>query len=140
MPISFISLKRNFKSFKENKLKKWISKTIISKNYTVGDINIIFCDDNYLLKLNINYLSHKTLTDIITFDYSNSKIISGDLYISIDRIKFNSKKFNSTFESELNRVIIHGILHLLGFKDKRQNESKLMKSQENKNLNKLRKY
>lgn len=139
MPLNFISVHKFFKFNKSKKIIKWISNSIINKDFIIGDINFIFCNDDYLLNLNVNYLSHKTLTDIITFDYSLDEIISGDLYISIDRIKYNSQKFFTSFEKELNRVMIHGILHLCGYKDKSQKDSKLMKFQENIHLKKLNK-
>jgi len=140
MSFNFISLKKCFSFKTERKAKQWLSNTVLSKFLTIGDINIIFCSDNYLLDLNINYLNHNTLTDIITFDYSSDDYISGDLYISIDRIKFNAKKFNNTFNNELNRVLVHGVLHLCGYKDKSKTENKLMKYQENKNLKLLNKF
>lgn len=139
MSLQFVSLTRKF-HFSKNKItSKWICYVIKQKNFLLGDINIVFCSDDFLLNMNINYLSHKTLTDIITFDYSNDEIISGDLFLSIDRIKQNAQKFKVSFENELNRVIIHGILHLCGYKDKTKIESKLMKMQENHSLRKLSK-
>jgi len=138
MAIIFESIKRNFKFSKIKNTTKWISETISKKEYYVGDINIIFCSDDYLLKMNLEYLKHNFLTDIITFDYSEEEI-SGDLFISVDRVLDNSKKFSITFEHELNRVIIHGVLHLLGYKDKSKSEAKLMRKQENICLKMLKK-
>jgi len=137
MSLNFVSLKKNFHFTEQKKIKKWLSSVIISKEKYISDINIIFCTDKYLLDLNINYLNHNTLTDIITFDYSFDEDVSGDLYISIDRIKYNAEKFGVSFNSELNRVMVHGILHLCGYHDKSKSESKLMKYQENKQLKKL---
>jgi probable rRNA maturation factor len=102
-------------------LKQWITLTIEKKKRKTGELNFIFCSDDYLLNINKQYLNHDTYTDIITFDYSkeDTKLpVSGDIYISIDRIKENAGKFSKTFENELQRVIIHGVLHLLGYKDK----------------------
>lgn len=120
-------------------LKKWIIQTIKSKNRETGEINFIFCTDSYLLTMNQQYLNHNTYTDIITFDYSkntNDKPISGDIFISIERIKENAKQFSKTVENELHRVIIHGILHLLGYKDKTKLHKEEMTRQENLYLGK----
>ncbi len=96
-----------------------------------GEINYIFCDDSYLLKMNQDYLNHNTYTDIISFDYSEGKHLAGDIFISIDRIEENAKKFKIPFEKELQRVLIHGILHFAGFKDKTTTEKEEMRKQEN---------
>lgn len=120
-------------------LRKWITETIEGKKRKVGDINFIFCSDSYLLSINKQYLKHDTYTDIITFDYSKEATtipISGDIFISIDRIKENAKKFSKTTEEELRRVIIHGILHLLGYADKTKVAKEEMTKQENKYLKK----
>jgi len=93
-------------------------------------LNYIFCSDTYLHKINLEYLKHDTLTDIITFDYSEKKQISGDIFISIDRIKENAPKFNQSTDIELNRVLIHGVLHLLGYKDKTPKEKETMRAKE----------
>jgi len=93
-------------------------------------LNYIFCSDTYLHKINLEYLKHDTLTDIITFDYSEKKQISGDIFISIDRIKENALKFNQSTDIELNRVLIHGVLHLLGYKDKTPKEKETMRAKE----------
>ena len=113
---------------------EWIKDVIASESekvkFKTGDINIIFCSDDYLLELNKKYLSHDFYTDIITFDNCSDKIISGDLFISIDRVRENSKTYFSSFDEELHRVIIHGVLHLLGYKDKTKAQSKLMREKE----------
>jgi probable rRNA maturation factor len=121
-------------------LKKWIVQTIERKKRKAGDINFIFCSDAYLLSINKQYLQHNTYTDIITFDYSkesNALPISGDIFISIERIKENAKTFSKTMEEELHRVIIHGILHLLGYADKTKAAKEEMTKQENKSLKEL---
>jgi len=96
----------------------------------VGDINYIFCSDSYLLKLNQEFLSHQTYTDIITFDYSVGKTISGEIYISLDRIKENANHFNVSPQEELLRVMIHGVLHLSGYRDKKRAEKSIMRKKE----------
>jgi rRNA maturation RNase YbeY len=118
----------------EQKISSWISKCIQSYGYSEGEINYIFCDDEYLLKLNVEYLAHDTLTDIISFDYTIGKIISGDIFISVERVYENAIEWNQLFENELNRVIIHGILHYMGFKDKSKEDKIKMREEEDKCL------
>ena len=122
----------------KREINNWI-KSVVSdlqfslkmSNYKVGDINIVFCNDTYLLEINQKYLNHNYFTDIITFDYSENGIISGDLFISVDTVKENSLKFKVSFDEEIKRVIIHGVLHLLGYKDKTKSEKLKMKDAEN---------
>jgi probable rRNA maturation factor len=120
------------------KLKKWIKETIESEGYQLKELNYIFCSDEYLLQINQQYLDHDTFTDIITFDNSEEegKII-GDIFISIERIRENAKTFNVTEARELQRVIIHGTLHLVGYPDKRPADKKVMTEKEDFYLNKL---
>jgi rRNA maturation RNase YbeY len=108
----------------------WIKKTIINEGFTLGKVNYIFCDDDYLLSINEKFLNHNTLTDIISFDYTIDKIISGDIYISVERVKENSNLYSTSFDNELNRVMIHGILHYCGYKDKDKTDKQLMRSKE----------
>ena len=115
-------------------LTNWISKVCINENYNLGDISLIFCSDEYLLDMNRTHLDHDYYTDIITFDYTDNQIVSGDLFISIDRVRDNATDFNVSFEHELHRVIIHGVLHLCGYKDKSDDEEKLMRTKENNAL------
>jgi len=115
-------------------LTNWISKVCIIENYNLGDISLIFCSDEYLLDMNRTHLDHDYYTDIITFDYTDNQIVSGDLFISIDRVRDNATDFNVSFEHELHRVIIHGVLHLCGYKDKSDDEEKLMRTKENNAL------
>lgn len=122
---------------KEVERRKWIISAIKEEEKQVGNINIIFCDDKDLLKKNKTFLKHDTLTDIITFDYSELNTISGDIFISVERVLDNSKDFNVTFEQELNRVIIHGNLHLLGYKDKTEEEQITMSKKEDYYLLKI---
>lgn len=115
-------------------LKQWIKEVIEKKKRKAGEITFVFCNDNYLLNINKQYLNHDTFTDIITFDYSkedSKQPISGDIFISIERVKENALKYSKTFENELHRVIIHGVLHLLGYTDKTKIAKEEMTKQEN---------
>ena len=120
----------SFRLKKIKKIKSWITQSIALEKNVLGDLNYIFCSDTYLHKINLEYLKHDTLTDIITFDYSEKKQNSGDIFISIDRIKENAIKFKQSIENELNRVLIHGVLHLLGYKDKTPKDKELMRAKE----------
>jgi len=124
----------NFKLDNENVLETWIHKIILEHNCEEGEINYIFCDDAYLLKLNIEFLQHDTLTDIISFDNSLGSLINGDIFISTERVLENAKDFRVSFLEELQRVMIHGVLHYVGFKDKTAADQKEMTRQENKAL------
>lgn len=114
----------------ETKVSEWITNAINSEGYELEEISYIFCDDDYLLEKNIKYLNHDTLTDIISFDYTIGKQISGDIFISIERIKENCNEFNTEFIDELHRVIIHGVLHFCNFKDKTKEEKQTMRTKE----------
>ncbi len=118
----------------KDKISNWIAKTIESEGCELIEISYIFCNDEYLLEKNIKFLNHDTLTDIISFDYSVGKQISGDIFISIERVRENAKLYKSDFLSELHRVIIHGVLHYCGYKDKNKLDAKLMREKENKYL------
>jgi len=120
-----------FPKLKRRKTSDWVKKVIISEGKSVGDISFIFCSDTYLLDVNRKYLSHDYFTDIITFDYVDNKIISGDIFISTDRINDNAKEFSTTFENEIHRILVHGVLHLLGYKDKSKKDKVLMTEKEN---------
>ncbi|AOW17898.1 rRNA maturation RNase YbeY [Polaribacter vadi] len=122
----------------ETQLENWIEKVVSDKEFELGEVNYIFCDDEYLLKLNVEFLQHDTLTDIISFDNSLGKLINGDIFISIERVQENAKEYNVTFEEELHRVMIHGILHYMGLKDKSADEKMLMRKEENKALSVLK--
>ena len=119
-----------------NQNKKWLNQVISNEDKEEGDITYIFCDDDYLLEKNIRFLNHNTLTDVITFDYCEGNSVSGDIFISIERVKENSEVFKVDFLTELNRVMVHGLLHLLGYKDKTERESNLMRKKENYYLSK----
>ena len=118
-------------------MKEWIYSIVASKEFKTGEINYIFSTDDDILSVNKEFLNHNFYTDIISFDYSDDRIISGDIYISIDRVKENSIRFNQDFEQELRRVLIHGILHFLGYKDKSSSEAKTMRNAESASLNLL---
>jgi rRNA maturation RNase YbeY len=118
----------------ENRLENWIENVTSNNGFEVGEINYIFCDDEYLLKLNVEFLKHGTLTDVISFDNSLGKLINGDIFISVERVTENSKEYNVTFDDELQRVMIHGVLHYMGYKDKSDDEIKKMRSAENSAL------
>jgi rRNA maturation RNase YbeY len=115
----------------EAKTTTWIERVVVSEGFAIGEINYIFCDDAYLNHINKEFLKHDSFTDIISFDYSLGKQISGDIYISIERVLDNAEKYNVTFENELRRVMIHGVLHYMGYKDKTTEEKKVMRLKEN---------
>lgn len=118
------------------KLQTWLSKVIIDEGKIPGEINYIFCTDNYLHKINLDFLQHDTFTDIITFPTSeDNEIISSDLFISLDRIKDNSKALEIDFHSEFLRVVVHGLLHLIGYNDKTKEQILLMRKMENNYIN-----
>lgn len=121
-----------YPSFFSDKLVcKWLSLIASHYNHSLGAINFIFCDDEYILSVNRQYLNHDYYTDVITFDYCEVNVLSGDVFISLDTVKSNSELFETTFENELNRVICHAVLHLIGFKDKTDHDSKEMRCNEN---------
>ena len=131
MPITFQVEKIKFNFKKKITIKLWIAKVLQLEKKQVGQINFLFTNDEEILKKNIQFLKHNTYTDIITFNYCKDKIINGDIIISIDRVKENAEKFKSDFEEELKRVLIHGVLHLCGYKDKKTADTELMRKKEN---------
>ena len=125
--------------FKSIKIKSWLKAVAQQENYTIKDLNYIFLNDEDLLKINIEYLQHDTYTDIITFDNSDSltraaKKIESDIFVSLERVEANAKKFNTTYENELHRVLAHGLLHLCGYKDKKKSDVELMRKKEEESL------
>jgi probable rRNA maturation factor len=123
----------------KNKLaiKNWLKSTVELEKKKLGELNYIFCSDEYLLEMNVSYLNHDTLTDIITFDNSETEgLIVGDIFISIDRVQENATTFEVEFTDELHRVMVHGALHLLGYKDKKKAEKEKMREKENYYLKK----
>lgn len=137
--INYFSQKPRFKLKNSSKTSSWIKKTIKLEGATLISLNYIFCTDEYLREMNIQFLNHKTYTDIITFNYNPSETeIEGEIYISIDRVRENSETYNTDFPTELNRVIIHGVLHLLGYNDKNKSQKKAMREKEDSYLSLLK--
>ena len=120
----------DFKLDNEEKTSSWISKCILDFDKEEGEVQYVFCDDEYLTKLNVEFLDHDTLTDIISFDYVVGDIISGDIFISIERVIENAKELGVSFDDELDRVLIHGVLHYFGLKEKSDSEKVEMRSKE----------
>lgn len=116
--------------YNKNSVKRWVKSVAKSEGKEAGNINYIFCDDEYLHKINVEYLQHDTLTDIITFDYTEEKVLHSDIYISVERVKENAEIFKVPFQRELLRVLAHGLLHLCGYKDKTAKDSALMRQKE----------
>lgn len=112
------------------KTKKWILECISKEGKSCGELNFIFCSDDYLLSINQTHLNHDTFTDIITFNYVENDVISGDIFISVDRVKENARNFKVSFSEELNRVIIHGVLHLIGYDDKTPSDAQEIRQKE----------
>lgn len=127
----------DFELENQSQLQSWISDIITSEGFELGELLYVFCDDDFLHKLNVEFLKHDTLTDIISFDYKVGKQINGEIYISIERVADNAKDYKTDFKDELHRVMIHGILHFCGFKDKSQTEEQLMRQKEEESLRKL---
>lgn len=123
--------------FKRRIVSDWIKNVILAEGKVPGNISFIFCSDDYLLEVNRKYLNHDYFTDIVTFDYVEFDIISGDIFISTDRIRENAAEFNTSFENELNRIMIHGVLHLLGYKDKSKKDKIQMSGKEDFYLREL---
>lgn len=125
----------NFKFKDRLANNRWLKMVAGSEIRTLGDINIIFCSDNYILDVNVKYLQHDYFTDIITFDYCEGNILSGDLFISIDSVRENALEYCTDFNEELHRVIVHGVLHLIGYDDHSEQEKKVMREKEDYYLN-----
>ena len=124
----------DFKLDDQEAFAAWLGNVITSENKKEGEINYIFCDDEYLHKINVEYLDHDTLTDIISFDYSMGNELHGDIFVSVERVKDNATDFNVSFQEELKRVLVHGILHYCGYKDKGEAEELLMRSKEDEKI------
>lgn len=134
MAISFQS-NINFNLSNKRKVKTWIKNVVTKYGFKIGDVTILFTDDEYIKELNIKYLNHQYFTDILTFDYSSGLVLNGDIVISIDTVRSNSILYSTSIDDELLRVIIHGFLHLLGFNDKSSEESRKMRELEDGALN-----
>lgn len=134
--INFFTEDTSFGLEREEERAAWIEAVIKKEGFSIGELNYIFCSDEYLLKINQEYLDHDTYTDIVTFDNSEGEeIIEGDIFISVDRVKENAEGLGNSFEEELNRVMIHGVLHLLGQGDKTEEEAQQMRNKEDSCLN-----
>ena len=131
--ISF-NYETDFELHNEAGFSMWLSEVILSENKKEGEINYIFCDDDYLLEINQQYLDHDTLTDIISFDYSVGNELNGDIFVSVERVKENASDFNVTFHEEIQRVLVHGILHYCGYKDKTESDELVMRSKEEEKM------
>jgi len=118
----------------ENRYADWISRVITSENKKEGEINYIFCDDDYLHQINVEYLNHDDLTDIISFDYSVGNELHGDIFISVERVRENAGDFKVSFDEELLRVMAHGVLHYAGYKDKAESDEKVMRQKEEEKM------
>ena len=127
----------NQKLSNSNQISVWLNTVIKEEGKQTGELVYVFCKDNYLLEKNIQFLNHNTLTDVITFDYCEGQIINGDILISTERVHENSKTYNVNYLTELHRVMVHGLLHLLGYKDKNEKDTKTMREKENYYLNKF---
>ena len=127
----------NQKLSNSNQISVWLNNVIKEEGKQTGKLVYVFCKDNYLLEKNIQFLNHNTLTDVITFDYCEGQIINGDILISTERVNENSKTYKVNYLTELHRVMVHGLLHLLGYKDKNEKDTKTMREKENYYLNKL---
>jgi probable rRNA maturation factor len=131
--ISF-NYESDFSLEQEEVYASWIETIVESENKILGEISYIFCDDEYLHSINMQYLNHDTLTDIISFDYTEGDIISGDIFVSIERVEDNAKDFNVSFDEELKRVLAHGVLHYCGYKDKSEEDALLMRTKEEEKI------
>lgn len=135
MAIQFFDEDSRFKLKNKNQHKRWIREIAFKKGYQIGTLTYIFCTDEYLFNINVEYLQHDTYTDIITFDNSeNEGKIEGDIFISIERVKENAIQENTVFYHELHRVMSHGILHLMGYKDKKTEDLKIMREMEDQSI------
>jgi len=136
--IQYIAQDIKMPELKKRALNSWIKSTAKKYDRNLGDIAYVFCTDEYLLQINIKYLNHDYYTDIITFDYGNEALISGDIFISLETVKSNAEQYNTTFENELHRVMIHGVLHLCGQDDQSPELRKQMQEKENEALEELK--
>ena len=136
MAIYFFSEKINFELKEKLNRKRWLKNIATKAGFNIKELNYVFCSDEYLYQINLEYLNHETYTDIITFDNSEKEFdLSGDIFISIERINENAKTHNQEIETELSRVLAHGLLHLMGYKDKTKEESTLMRQKEEESIN-----
>jgi rRNA maturation RNase YbeY len=132
--IRFFTADIKFNLPHKQEVKKWLKSITIAERRKMGELSVIFCSDDYLLQINRQYLQHDYYTDIITFDYTENNVISGDMFISIDRVKANAEEYNQTFDKELRRVMAHGLLHLCGYDDTTEKPRKAIRAAEDKYL------
>ncbi len=118
----------------ESVYEEWISRIIVSEGFEEGEINYIFCDDAYLHKINMEYLNHDTLTDIISFDYTVGNVLQGDIFVSVERVQDNATDYKVSFDEELKRVLSHGVLHYCGYKDKSPEDEVIMRNKEDEKI------
>jgi rRNA maturation RNase YbeY len=130
LAINFFTEDIDFKFRRKKDIKSWIKKVICSENKVIGNINYIFTSDKLLFEINRKYLDHSTYTDIITFNYNEENILNGDIYISIDRVKENAEVYSDSFDKELSRVLVHGVLHLIGYDDVSDSLKEVMRQKE----------
>ncbi len=130
MSIRFFNEDVDLPVFKRRKISNWLKFVVTSQSKKIGNICFVFCSDNYLLEINKRYLNHDYFTDIITFDYVENNLVSGDIFVSLDRVLENSSDYNVSYNNELFRILIHGVLHLLGFNDKLEDDKVIMTEKE----------
>lgn len=130
MSIRFFNEDVDLPVFKRRKISNWLKFVVTSQSKKIGNICFVFCSDNYLLEINKRYLNHDYFTDIITFDYVENNLVSGDIFVSLDRVLENSLDYNVSYNNELFRILIHGVLHLLGFNDKLEDDKVIMTEKE----------
>ena len=134
MLITYNSCETELPAIDQKRLSEWINRVVVNNDFEIGEINYYFCSDDYLLKINREHLNHDYYTDIITFDYTVGEIISGDLFISVDTVSDNAREYKCEYFDELHRVMIHGVLHLLGIDDKTDEDQKIMTQKEDESL------
>tara|TARA_B110001469_G_C9285540_1_gene157325 strand:- start:51 stop:473 length:423 start_codon:yes stop_codon:yes gene_type:complete len=134
--ISF-SAETQFEFLEAKTTSVWLSSIISQESHREGELSFVFCNDSFLHKLNVEFLNHDTLTDVISFDYSVGKEVHGEIFVSVERVRENAAEFNQRFEAELSRVMAHGVLHFCGYKDKTEAESSMMRNKENFYLEQL---
>jgi rRNA maturation RNase YbeY len=127
-------LETSFNFINQDAIKAWLITCVLSESCSVKQVNYIFCTDGYLYDLNVKFLNHDTLTDVISFDESIGKVLQGDIFISVERVADNAKDFGVSFDDELKRVMIHGLLHFMGYKDKTETEAAIMRAKEDEKL------
>ena len=134
MLITYDSCETDIPAIDQKRLSEWINRVVVTNGYNIGELNYYFCSDNYLLEMNREHLNHDYFTDIITFDYTVSDMVSGDLFISVDTVLDNANEYRCDFFQELHRVMIHGVLHLMDIDDKTDEDQEIMTQKEDESL------